>query len=54
MKKSDLEIFLALRYNEKGFYYYTVPCSVRRSGIYKVSVKKYEKLKKQYDNINTK
>jgi hypothetical protein len=49
MKQSDIDTYLILRYNEKGFYYYHVPTTVRRSGVYKVSVKKYKRLKEQYE-----
>lgn len=45
MKKEDIEIYLSLKYDESGFYYYIVPTSFRRSGICKVSVSKYNKLK---------
>lgn len=48
MKQADIDIYLILRYDERGFYYYLVPTSVRRSGIYKVSVKKYNRLKLEY------
>lgn len=50
MKPEDIEIFKALRYdNEKGYYYYIVSTKVRRLGFVKVSVKKYDKLKQQYE-----
>lgn len=50
MKDIDKEIFEALKYNEyKNYWYYTVPTSVRRSGEYKISHKKYTSLKQQYE-----
>lgn len=51
MKQEDIEIFNALQYHEDGYYFYIVPTSVRRSGQLKVSVKKYNKLKDQFNKI---
>lgn len=52
MKQEDKEIFEALKYNEdKKYWFYIVPTSVRRSGEMKVSDKKYNELKKQYEKI---
>jgi hypothetical protein len=53
MKVKDKEIFEILKFNEIGkYWYYLVPTSVRRSGIYKISINKYNKLKSQYLKIN--
>jgi hypothetical protein len=51
MKQEDKEVYLALQYNEvKGYWFYIVPTSVRRSGEIKISDKKYKSLKHQYEN----
>lgn len=53
MKKEDLEIFNALKFNEsKGYYYYIVSTSVRRSGEMKISINKYNKLKSAFEKLN--
>jgi len=55
MKPEDLEIFQALQFHEtKGYYFYIVPTSVRRSGEFKVSIKKYNQLKTQFDKLKSK
>lgn len=50
MKQEDIDIYKALQYNEvKGYWFYIVPTSVRRSGQMKISTKKYNYLKNQYE-----
>ena len=44
----DREIFNALKKHIKGYWYYSVPTSVRRSGEYKISDKKYKQLKDKF------
>jgi len=55
MKSEDLEIFQSLQFNEvKGYYFFIVPTSVRRSGEFKISMKKYNQLKTQFDKLKLK
>lgn len=52
MKQEDIEIYKALHYNEvKRYWFYIVPTSIRRSGQIRISDKKYNLLKIQYESL---
>lgn len=54
MSQEDIDIYNALQYNEvKEYWYYIVPTSVRRSGQMRISNKKFNSLKNQYNKLKT-
>lgn len=46
--REESEIWKCLKWNRKGYWYYSVPTIMRRNGEMKVSALKYNKLKAKY------